>query len=80
MGRPIWPFSRLPCESARLVLREQWLLDELTSLTSNLVPLWDGKTKITVNPATQEEIAAYPKLALTAEAEELALAYLVVVD
>ena len=65
---------------ARQLTAEPWLRDDLTTLTSNLAPLWDGKAKLTVHSANEEEIAAYMQTTAVAEAGELVLAYLVELD
>jgi hypothetical protein len=46
-------------ESARALLESEEFKEDLKSFTSEGRPLWDGKSPLTVRPATEDEIDSF---------------------
>lgn len=44
---------------ARVIFESDEFKQDLTAMTSEGVPLWDGKAPLTIRPASQEETAAF---------------------
>ena len=79
--RAILAFQTTTLAKARELTREAWLHDDLIALTSSLVPIWDGKDKLSVRVATDEEVDTYLQSERVAEiGDDLLLAYLVELD
>jgi hypothetical protein len=67
---------------AREVCRELWLRADLSSQTSNGVPLCDANSKLSARLATAEEAKVFSEAAKAAanSSDDLMLAYLVELD
>lgn len=81
-GRPVVAFESINQMEAQELTREAWLKEDLAELYSSGRPLWTASSKASVRIATEDEIAAYRKVAASRDAlpGELRLAYLVPVD
>jgi hypothetical protein len=80
-GRATLAFEASATKQAMQLCKEQWLLDDLTFLRSNGVPLGTVGSKLSVRPATPEEITVFEQAAESAEpSDDMVLAYLVELD
>lgn len=62
----------------RELLKEQWFLEELSTLTVDAEPIYKPVTRLRVRPATEDEWAIYDQECETAEdADEILFVYLV---
>jgi hypothetical protein len=79
---PILAFQARSMSEALELAREAWLIDDLKHLTSDRVPLWDGKAPIRTRSAQPDEIARYRQSIDdgTSSGCELPLVFLVAVD
>src|SRR5438477_12584794 len=79
---PILAFRARSLGEAMELGREAWLLEDLKHLTSDRVPLWDGKTPIRIRSARPTESARYRQDLdhATGDEDELPLVYLVGLD
>jgi hypothetical protein len=79
---PIVAFRAKSIREAIELGREAWLLEDLKHLTSDRVPLWDGKAPIKARTALAEEAARYHQSAAerTDERADLPLVFLVAID
>jgi hypothetical protein len=79
---PLLTFEARSFREAAELCREEWLLDDIRGLTSNGVPIWDGKARLRSRYATDLEAAFYKTALETAEPMpgELVLSYLVELD
>jgi hypothetical protein len=80
-GRPTLSFEASSVRLAMEIRNERWLRDDLTSLTSNGIPLCNTKSKISVRPANAEEASVFHQAAKEAQpSDDILLAYLVDLD
>ena len=77
-GQPVVAYPAVSQQEARQLPKENWFKDDLLSLRSNGVALWDGKARLTVRPAAPAEIIEFNQA--MAVGDELVLAYLVPLD
>ena len=79
---PILAFQARSMSEALELAREAWLIDDLKHLTSDRVPLWDGKAPIRTRSAQPDEAARYQRGQIEAPQSEgeLPLVFLVKVD
>jgi hypothetical protein len=79
---PILAFQARAMSEALELAREVWLLDDLKRLTSDRLPLWDGKAAIRTRSARPDEAARYHRgLAEGSHyGDELPLVFLVAID
>jgi hypothetical protein len=67
-GRPIQAIKADTLNDSHVLLSEKWFLDEMQTYRSEGVPIWDGRTALTVRPSLPDEEAEL----WAAEATELA--------
>ena len=81
-GKPTLTFEAKNLREAHEICREEWLLDDLSRLTSNKVSLWDGRARLRVRYALQTEADLYREESVIAKVpdDELILVYLVELD
>jgi hypothetical protein len=80
-GRPKLSFEASSVRQAMEIRKEPWLRDDLTSQTSNGIPLCSAKSKLSVRPANVEEAIMFNQAASVAKpSDEILLAYLVELD
>jgi hypothetical protein len=80
-GRATLAFEASATRQAMELCKESWLLDDLTFLRSNGVPLGTVGSRLSVRPATPKEITVFKQAAESAEAsDDMVLAYLVELD
>jgi hypothetical protein len=80
-GRPTLSFEASSARQAMEIRKEPWLRDDLTSQTSNGIPLCNVKSKLSVRPANVEEATMFDHAASIAKpSDEILLAYLVELD
>jgi hypothetical protein len=80
-GRPTLSFEASSVRQAMESRKEPWLRDDLTSQTSNGIPLCSAKSKVSVRPANVEEAIMFKQAASVAKpSDEILLAYLVELD
>jgi hypothetical protein len=79
---PIVAFRAKSIREAIELGREAWLLEDLKHLTSDRVPLWDGKAPIRARTALPEEAARYDASINESAVEraDLPLVFLVTID
>jgi hypothetical protein len=79
---PIIAFQARAMSEALQLGREVWLLEDLKRLTSDRIPLWDGKAPIRTRSARPDETARYHRgLAEGGQSgDELPLVFLVEID
>ena len=78
-GRPIIAFEASRINEARQICKESWLLDDLAVLKSGGAPLRAAKSKLSVRPATSEEITVFEQAA-PEPSDEMVLVFLVELD
>jgi hypothetical protein len=80
-GRPTLTFEAGGTREAQQICKESWLLDDLNLLRSGGDPLCTAQSKLSVRPATDEEVAAFEKAAGSASPSgDMMLAYLIKLD
>jgi hypothetical protein len=79
-GKPTFAFEAKNFREAFELCKEDWVRDDLTTITSNGLPLCSSTAKLTVRRADEAEIAIYRNAAIEAQTEDLVLAYLVDLD
>jgi hypothetical protein len=80
-GRPTLSFEAGGTKQAMEIRKEPWLRDDLTSQTSNGIPLCGAKSKLSVRPANVEEAKVFNQAASVAKSsDEILLAYLIESD
>ena len=82
-GRGLVAFEARSRREASELCKEQWFRDELSSLNSNNLRIWDGKEGLTVRSADQDESSEFhnAQAASGNNADDgLILAYLVPLD
>jgi hypothetical protein len=58
-GRPVVAYTADSGRQARELLHEAWFRDDLIELRSDGAPVWDGKAKLRVRPASDAEAAEF---------------------
>jgi hypothetical protein len=78
-GRAILAFPAKDSREAQSLLREAWLRDDLRTLKSAGIAVWDGAEKLSVRPADAAEIARFEQEAKTLpdDEDDLQIVYLV---
>jgi hypothetical protein len=80
-GKPTLSFEAKNLREAWEICHEAWLKEDLASICSNGVPLWDGKASLRSRGAVEAEIAIYRQAARHEQTSgDLVLAYLVELD
>jgi hypothetical protein len=79
-GKATFAFEAKNFREASELCKEDWVRDDLTTITSNGLPLCSSTAKLTVRRADEAEIVIYRKAAMQAQTEDLVLAYLVDLD
>ena len=80
-GRPTLAFEAKNVREASELCKEGWLRADLSTLTSNGIPLCTAASKLTVRRATETETQVYRDADREAQAaDDLLLAYLVELD
>jgi hypothetical protein len=79
-GKATFAFEAKNHPEAFELCKEDWVREDLSTLTSNGVPLCSSTAKLTVRRADEAEIVIYRDAALKAQTEDLVLAYLVDLD
>jgi len=81
-GRPILSFEARNLREAHEICHEAWLRDDVARLTSNDVPLWDGKARLRARYAAEPEAAVYREAARDAGqfSDDILLAFLIELD
>jgi hypothetical protein len=78
-GRPTLAFEASGTREAQGICKESWLLDDLANLKSGGAPIRAATSKLSVRPATPEEIGVFEQ-AFPEPSDDMALAYLVELD
>ena len=80
-GRAIATFEVKTVSEAQSLLKESWLRADLASLKSGGVPLLVSNAKMSVRPATVDEIVIFGRGARTAKpSDDVLIIYLVQLD
>jgi hypothetical protein len=80
-GRPTLAFEASRIREAQEICKGAWLRDDLIVLSSGGVPICGDRSKLTVRPAIDEEVAIYEHAAEIARAsDDMVLAYLIELD
>jgi hypothetical protein len=79
-GKATFAFEAKNFREALELCKEAWVRDDLTTITSNGLPLCSSTAKLTVRRADEAEIVIYRNAAIQAQTEDLILAYLVDLD
>lgn len=79
-GKATFAFEAKNFREAFELCKEAWVRDDLTTITSNGLPLCSSTAKLTVRRADEAEIVIYRNAAIQAQTEDLILAYLVDLD
>ena len=81
-GKPTVSFEAVNPREGTELLKEGWFLDDLSKLTTNGRPLWDGASTLRVRPASEGEADRYQSFAEEAEDTngDILLAFLVTLD
>ena len=79
--RPILAFEAVSAREAQELAKEHWLQEDLKRLSSNGKPLWNGKSRLRIGPASGEQVDEVRTAIRTVSAyDELAIVYLVPLD
>jgi hypothetical protein len=78
-GRATLTFEASGTRQARQICKESWLKDDLTCLRSNGIQLATVGSRLSVRPATPEEITVFEQ-ASPEPSDDMVLAYLVELD
>ena len=78
-GLPIVAFEASRSSEAQQLCKEKWLLDDLAILKSGGAPLRAAQSKLSVRPATSEEINVFEQAA-PEPSDEMVLVFLVELD
>jgi len=81
-GIPTLAFEAKNLRESQQLCHETWLRQDIADLTSNGLPLWDGKARLRARRSTENEIAVYREAAREAAQPQgdLLLAFLVELD
>ena len=79
--RPILSYEADSFNSARGLIKEQWLLSDLKKARSNAAVVWDGKAALTVRNASVEETEVFAAGKQAAkETDDMLIVYLIELD
>jgi hypothetical protein len=79
-GRPTLAFEASRT-GAQQICKEAWLRDDLIVLSSGGIPICGGRSKLSVRPATDEEVVIYEQAAEVAKPfDDMVLAFLIELD
>jgi hypothetical protein len=78
-GRPIVAFEASGISEARQIRKESWFLDDLAILKSGGAALRAAQSKLSVRPATSEEVTVFEQAA-SEPSSEMMLVFLVELD
>jgi hypothetical protein len=76
-GRAVLTFPAKSLREAQSLIKETWLLNDLSELKSKGARLWDGKAKLVVRNATPDETARSERRVKGAAGDDLPIVYLV---
>jgi hypothetical protein len=81
-GQPTVSFEAVNPREATQLLKESWFLNDLSDLTSDGRPLWDGASGLRIRPASDGEAERYRSFESEAgnESGDIFLAFLVTLD
>jgi hypothetical protein len=79
-GEATFAFEAKNFREASELCKEDWVREDLATITSNGLPLCSSTAKLTVRRANEAEIVIYRNAAMQAQTEDLVLAYLVDLD
>jgi hypothetical protein len=80
-GRPTLAFEAIRTREAQEICKGAWLRDDLIVLSSGGVPICGDGSKLSVRPATDEEVVIYEQAAEVAKpCDDMVLAYLIELD
>ena len=78
-GRPILAFEARRIREAQEICKGSWLLDDLAGLKSGGAPLRAATSRLSVRPATSEEITVFEQVSQE-PSDEMVLAFLIELD
>ena len=80
-GKPTPAFEASRTREAQEICKGEWLRDDLIVLSSGSVPICGDRSKLSVRPATDEEVVIYEQAAEMAKPSDgMVLAYLIELD
>jgi hypothetical protein len=80
-GRPTLAFEASRTREAQEICKGAWLRDDLIVLSSGGVPICGDRSKLSVRPATDEEVVIYKQAAeLAKPTDDMVLAFLIELD
>jgi hypothetical protein len=82
-GQGIVAFETVSFREASELRKEAWFRDELMSLRSKRIPVWDGKATLSARNANPEEISEFEIIKASAPSpgdDEILLGYLIPID
>ena len=80
-GRPTLAFEASRTREAQEICKGEWLRDDLIVLSSGSVPICGDRSKLSVRPATDEEVVIYEQAAEVAKpSDDMVLAFLIELD
>jgi hypothetical protein len=79
-GKATFAFEAKNFREASELCKEDWVREDLNTITSNGVPLCSSTARLTVRRADEAEIVIYRNAAIQVQTEDLVLAYLVDLD
>jgi hypothetical protein len=80
-GRPTMAFEASRTRESQEICKEAWLRDDLIVLSSGGVPICGDRSKLSVRPATDEEVVIYEQAVEVAKpSDDMVLAFLIELD
>ena len=80
-GKPTLAFEASRTGEAQEICKEAWLRDDLIVLSSGGVPICGDRSKLSVRPATDEEVVIYEQAVEVAKpSDDMVLAFLIELD
>jgi hypothetical protein len=80
-NRPTLAFEANRTREAQKICKGAWLRDDLIALSSGGVPICGDRSKLSVRPATDEEVVIYEQAAEVAKpSDDMVLAFLMELD
>jgi hypothetical protein len=80
-GRPTLAFEASRTRESQEICKEAWLRDDLVVLSSGGVAICGDRSKMSVRPATDEEVVIYEQAAEVAKpSDDMLLAFLIELD
>ena len=80
-GRPTLAFEGSRTREAQEICKGAWLRDDLIVLSSGGIPICGDRSKLSVRPATDEEVVIYKQAAeLAKPTDDMVLAFLIELD